>query len=64
MSNVALPDDPDYYAVGSGGGSSVYHTDPDCPRVQGQTDKLKPRTEHYVEWHDMTLCDYCPGEDA
>lgn len=53
----------EYYAVGSQSGSDVYHVDPDCQGIHHEK-HLSPRSEAYVEWHDLGPCTFCgPGAD-
>lgn len=48
------------YTTTNPGSKSVYHLDEDCKRIKGDT---KEATKEEIEWHDLTLCEWCdnPG---
>lgn len=55
-------DDPatEFYSVGAHSDSSVFHTDTNC-RMVNSSRHLQERSQAYVEWHDLTECEYCAG---
>ena len=44
------------YVIKGNGAKRAYHAREDCGAVEQGT---RPRSEHYIEWHDLEPCERC-----